>query len=126
MIGYFTIGSKLCSALKRLLFDTILGAVAGVVILGILISKHIVGNNAAALQLAAVIVTNTVYESILMFLLGYGLVEFPRSLWQNSDLEGYLLKVQNKAACRFIDIRDAELNVSLVVSDVMKTKEQVL
>jgi len=46
-------------------------------------------------------------------------------LWQNSDLEGYLLKIQTKAAYEFKSISDAQLNISLVVADVIKTKEQV-
>lgn len=108
-----------------MVIDTILGVIAGVIILSILIAKKVVDNNASALELSAVIVTNTIYETILMFLLGYGLVEFPRSLWLNSSLDGYLLKIQNKASYEFKNISDAQLNVSLVVSDVIKTKEQV-
>jgi hypothetical protein len=105
--------------------DTMPAVIVGVIILGILIGQKVVPNNATVLQLAAVIVTNTVYETMLMFLLGYGIVEFPRSLWQNSDLEGYWLKIQNKAAYEFKNISDAQLNISLVVADVIKTKEQV-
>lgn len=47
-----------------------------------------VDSDANALKLTAVIVTNTVYELGLMFLLGYSLVEFPRSIWLESDVEG--------------------------------------
>jgi hypothetical protein len=123
--GYFTIASKIWSSFKRMVFDTISGVIAGVIILGILLAKKVVDSSASALELSAVIVTNTVYETMLMFLLGYGIVEFPRSLWKNSDLNGYWLKVQNKAAYEFKNISDAQLNVSLVVADVIKTKEQV-
>lgn len=125
-LGYFTILSKLWSSFKRMLFDTLPGVIVGVIILGILIGQKIVPSDANALQLAAVIVTNTVYETVLMFILGYGLVELPRSLWENSNLEGYLLKTQSKAAYEFKKISDAQLEISLVVADVIKTKEQVL
>lgn len=60
-----------------------------------------------------------------MFLLGYALVEFPRSIWQQSNLDGYLLRTQIKAASDFKDISEAQLSVSLAVSDVLKTKGQL-
>ncbi|RYG64568.1 hypothetical protein EON64_13735 [archaeon] len=37
----------------------------------------------------------------------------------------YLLAVQQKAAAQFRDIAEAQLSVSLAVSDVLKTKTQV-
>ncbi len=93
--------------------------------LGILLGQKIVPNNADALKLAAIIVTNILYEFFLMFLLAYAFVEFPRSLWNRSNLDGYLLKIQQKAAADFKHISDAQLTVSLVVSDVLKTKSQL-
>jgi hypothetical protein len=120
--GFFTIGGKLWSAFKRMLFDTFVPLVAGCIILGILIGQKVVPGNVAALKLAAVIVTNTIYELGLMFLLGYSLVEYPRSLWSMSDIRGYLLSVQMKAASEFKAISEHQLSVSLVVADVLKTK----
>lgn len=84
--------------------------------------QHVVTSNADALKLAAVIVTNTVYELLLMFLLGYALVEYPRTLWQMADLRYYLLKTQMKAASEFKAIQEHQLSVSLVVADVLKTR----
>ena len=72
-----------------------------------------------------VIVTNTLYETFLMFLLGYGLVQFPKSLWMQSDLDYYLLRTQMRASIDFKSISESQLSVSLVVSDVMKTKAEV-
>jgi hypothetical protein len=123
--GYFTVASKITSSLYRCAKDTILGVVAGCIILGILLGQKIVPNSAAALQLAAVIVTNTIYETMLMFLLGYGLVEFPRSLWNMSDIDYFLRKLQMKASSDYKAISDAQLEVSLAVSDVIKTREAV-
>lgn len=113
------------SAFKRMCFDMAIPCVAGAIILGILIDQKIVGDNAEALKLTAIILTNTIYESGLMFLLGYSLIELPRSLWQISDLDRYLLSVQMKAASEFKDISEAQLSVSLAVADVIKTKAQV-
>ena len=101
------------------------GVVAGLIILGILLGQNIVGNNADALKLAAIIVTNTVYETFLMFLIAYALIEYPRSIWSQSNLDLYLQQVQNKAAAEFKDISDTKLEVSLVVASVLKTKTQV-
>ena len=72
-----------------------------------------------------VIVTNTIYETFLMFLLGYGLVQYPRSLWMQSDLDYFLLRTQMRASVDFKAIGESQLSVSLVVSDVMKTKTEV-
>ena len=124
-IGYFTVGGKLFSSFKRMLFDTAVPLVVGAIVLGILIGQHVVGENIDALKLSAVIVTNTMYELGLMFLLGYALVEYPRQIWNESDLDGSLLRIQSKAAIDFKDISEAQLSVSLAVSDVLKTKSQL-
>lgn len=123
--GYFTLGGRLWSSFKRMFIDTVGPMVVGVIILGILIGQHVVTDNISALKLAAVLVTNTMYQLGLMFLLGYALVEFPRSVWLNSDLETELTLVQAKAAQDFKDIQEASLSVSLCVSDVLKTKSQL-
>lgn len=52
--GYFSIGGKLASSLYRAVRDTFLGIIVGIIILSILLSKKVVGNSTAALQLAAV------------------------------------------------------------------------
>jgi hypothetical protein len=94
-------------------------------ILSVSTGQKVVTSNASALKLAAIIVTNTIYELALMFMLAYALVEFPRSLWNKSYLDYYLLKIQQKAASEFKEIQEHQLSVSLVVSDVLKTKAQV-
>jgi len=119
--GYFTVGSKLWSSFKRMFFDTILMVGVGAIILYILIQQKIVPGDSTALQLTAVIVTNTVYETFLMFLLGYGLVEFPRTIWRHSDLDLKLKEVRTKAASDFKDIGDAYYNISKQVANSFKT-----
>jgi hypothetical protein len=125
VLGYFTVATRLASSTKRMLYDMAPGLVAGSIILGILLGQHIVGDSTAALMLTAVIVTNTVYETFLMFLLGYALIEFPREIWNCSNLEGYKLRVEQKAASEFKDIQDAQLSMSLCVSDVLKTNKMI-
>ena len=123
--GYFTVKGRIGSSFKRMAIDNGPGLIAGVIVLGILIGQNVVTSNSDALMLAAVIVTNTVYETMLMFLLGYALIEYPREIWNSSDLEKYLLRVQMKAAAEFKDIQDSQLTVSLCVSDVLKTNKMV-
>ena len=123
--GYFTPLGRFCNSLKRMLIDMALGVVAGVIVLGILLGQKVVPNDPNVLKLSAVIVTNTVYETVLMFLLAYGLVEYPRTLWQYSSLEYYLLRTQMKATSEFKNLNETQLSVSLSVSDVLKTKGEV-
>lgn len=106
--------------------DMALGLVAGIIMLAILVGQKVLPFNGAAIQLAAVIVTNTVYESMLMFLLGFGLISYPRSLWDCSNIEFNKLRTEQIASSEFKKLSDASLEVSLVVSDVMKTRKQVI
>jgi hypothetical protein len=67
---------KLANSFKRMMIDTFAMIVAGLIVLAILLGQNVV-SGFSALQLAIVIVTNGIYEFFLMFLLSYGLVEFP-------------------------------------------------
>jgi hypothetical protein len=121
--GYFTLGGKLLSSFKRMMFDLAVPAVVGCIVLGILIGQKVVTSNADALKLTMIIITNTMYELGIVFLLGYALIEFPRQIWQRSDLDNALLRTQQKASQQFKDISETQLSVSLCVSDVLKTKQ---
>lgn len=104
--------------------DTVAGLVAGLIILIILLSKRIV-ESTDALTLAAVIVTNTVYETFLVCLLAFGLVEFPRTLWNRSDLSYYLRATQIRATYDYKDIRDFKVAIQEEISKVNYFKELV-
>jgi hypothetical protein len=123
--GYFTAIGRVASSFKRMVIDTILGVIAGVIILAILIGQKVVPGTSSAMMLAAIIVTNCIYETFLMFLLAYGLVEFPRSVWIFSNFEEYLLKIQMKATADYKQIAEHRLSVSLEVSHVRKTADQI-
>ena len=85
--------------------DTIIGIIGGLIVLGILLKEKVV-EQGDALMLAAVIVTNTVYEIFLVFLMSYGLVEFPRLLWNMADYNFYLLSTQMVATSDYKAISD--------------------
>ncbi len=76
ILGFFTVPMKLANSFKRMMIDTFAMIVAGLIVLAILLGQNVV-SGFSALQLAIVIVTNGIYEFFLMFLLSYGLVEFP-------------------------------------------------
>ena len=123
--GYFTVIGRIASSFYRMFVDTILGIVAGFIVLAILIGQKVMPADQSALLLASVIVTNTVYETFLMFLLAYGLVEYPRSIWNMGDLEYYLLKTQMQATSDYNDISESRIDVSLEVASVLKTEQEV-
>lgn len=123
--GYFTIGSKLLSSFYRLCVDMILGLIAGLIILGILIKQHVVGDNENALLLTSVIVTNIVYELFLMFLLAYGLVEFPRKLWNMANLDYFLLLTQMSATADFKASGDFRTEIQEAISKIHYVKNMV-
>lgn len=120
--GYFTVLTKLASTLYRFTFDIIIMIIFGLIILGILIKEKVLSSNSDTLVLVAIIVTNTVYETFLVTMLGIGLVELPRTFWLRGNLEYSLLRQQMKAASAFASLRESELSISLAVSDVLKTK----
>jgi hypothetical protein len=122
--GYFTVLGRMASAFVRMMTINILGLIAGVVILGVLFSQKVVEQNAASVELAAIIVTNIVYETFLMFLMGYGLIELPRSVWLRASLDGALLRAQMRASSDFKDINDASTSIALTVASVLKTKTE--
>ena len=106
-----------------MLFDTAAALVVGLIILIILLAEKVLPPNGSALLLATVLLTNTIYELFLMFLLGYGLVSLPMTLWSYSDNEGRVLAIQNSAAASFKGVSEASFFVSEAVADVYKTKE---
>ena len=95
--GYFTILSRVKNSTKRMLLDLFLPVPVALIVLGVLIGEKVVPADPAALELAVIIVTNIVYEAFLMFLLGYGLVEFPRGLWLQGNLKSSLTHQQTVA-----------------------------
>lgn len=124
IIGYFTIVGKLISAFVRMSIDLVAMLVAALIVLAILIGQNVV-TGTSALLLAAVIVTNGVYEFALMFFLAYGLVEFPRMLWSSGDLEYSLLSIQMKATSDYQEISDFKISIQEDISKVKYFKDQV-
>lgn len=123
--GYFTVLGRLANSFRRMSIDMIGSLVLGAIILGTLISQGIVSADTDALKLSAVILTNTIYEAFLVMLLAYGLVEFPRKIWNMSDLEYYLLMTEMRATQDYKDIGDFKINIQDVLMKFLYLKEVV-
>ena len=122
--GYFTVMSRFLSAGKRMLIDQTVSIVAALVVLGVLIGEKVVPADAAALELSLIIVTNIIYETFLMFLMGYGLIEFPRGLWLQGSLAHSLTRAQTIAYNDFKLLSNSQIVVGQVVANILKTKAE--
>ena len=123
--GYFTFRGRVASAFSRMMLPNIAGLIVGSIVLGILIKQNIVKQDISAIELTAIIITNIVYETFLMFLMGYGLIELPRSVWLQGSLSASLLRAQMKACADFSDISEAQTSMGLCVASVIKTRNEV-
>ena len=103
----------------------IAGVIAGVIVFGILIGQKVVEKDASAIELVAILISNIIYETFLMFLMGYGLIELPRSVWLSASLDSALLRSQMRACADFKDISNAQITMALSVANVIKTKNEV-
>jgi len=123
--GNFTLLSRLIDSFLQMSFWYFLGLIGGIIFFAVLITKHYVSSSFAALTLVAIVISNTAGLVALMVLLGYGLVELPRQLWNDADLEHYRLRVQQHAASQYRQQQETSLAISLMVSDAMKTKQEI-
>ena len=123
--GYFTPGARSNSSFKRWLADTVPAIVIGLIVLGLLIGSKEVPSSPAGLKIVLVTLTTAIYETMLMFLLGYGYVEFPKLFWIMSNPESMLLRMQAKVSTDFKAFQEAQLAVQKETASVLKTKEKV-
>lgn len=123
--GYFTPGTRGRSSFRRWANDTVPAIVIGLILLGVLIGMKEVPSSAVGLKTTLVTMTTLIFETILMFLLGYGYIELPKSLWKQGSTEAMLLKMQAKAATDFVAFQAAQMDCQKQASSVLKTKEKV-
>lgn len=123
--GHFSFFTKLLSSLYAIALQSFAGVVLFFILFAILVGENVVEASSEAILLTIVVISNTFGLLVLMFLLGYGLASFPLMLWQKGDLKRQLQLTQQKAASRFKDLNEISLNMSMAVSDVMKTKQDV-
>lgn len=119
--GYFTVPNRILDALRNigrfLLFCLLVGGVG----FGILLGRGYVSDE-KALLVTVVTVNNTYGLIAIIFLLGYGLVELPKLLWMDGNLQGRLRRLQGRAAHAFLAHADAALDMSEAVAHVLATR----
>lgn len=120
--GYTGILARYKSVSSRMGYDYFLYLIAGVVVFGILMAN---GADAEAIVLTLILVCNTVNLFLLMFILGFGLIGFPKSMWVKSDIHRLLTSLQNSAAAQFRAVNDLILDHKKSVADLRKTKERL-
>ena len=120
--GYFTVGDRCKSVLRRMGYEYAIYCAVGVIIFGVLVGN---GADANALVLTLILVANTCNLFLLMFILGFGLIAFPLKMWNKSDIHRLLHGLQNNAAAQFSAVNDLMLDHAKVVADLRKTKERL-
>ena len=117
--------SRTLSTIYRVMVDIVMYLIVGLIVLAILIGQKAVPGDATALKLAAVILTNIVYESFLMFLLGFGLIEFPKEIWIASNIEKSLSIAEIRAAFDLKAATEALFSITELGGNVLLTKAAV-
>lgn len=122
--GYFTIFAKIKDILTQTIYQIIFVIVIGSIFFGILVGKHVIEANINAFLLTSILITNTVGLIVLVFLLGYGLIMFPKTIWNLGDYKKTLEKMQYLASMEYENMSDARFEISLCVADILKTKNE--
>jgi hypothetical protein len=118
--GHFTTFTRFVGTAKTLAKMYIVFGIIGGVCVGVLIGGGYF-ESITALSATAKAMSNTGGLVAIVLLLGYGMVEFPRSLWTAGDLEQQHLLAQADAAVAFKDFSEVSLKCSMTVADVVKT-----
>lgn len=123
--GYFTPLSRALDATKRMSKDYAAMAVAGAVVLGILAGSGAVSGGSDVIKTTCIALSNTVGLCAIVVLLGYGLVELPRTLWKNGDLRARLQATTMRSSEAFKALKEAGVLVSITVGNTIATNHRV-
>jgi hypothetical protein len=121
--GFYTTCDRFVDTLKKLTKMGIAFGIFAGVMFGIISSQSDYGGN-EALKATLTAMQNVYGLFIIVFLLGYGLVEFPKVLWSAGDLN---FRIEQKEASTAIALRSLEnANTSMVktIGDVLRTQER--
>jgi len=80
--GHFSFRNRSSHALQQLGRTWAAAAVVGVVLVSVIVGTGLVGASVDAVTSVVMILSNTYGIVGVVFLLGYGLVELPRTLWK--------------------------------------------
>ena len=111
--GDFSFAGRVKHALRRNLISYAIG-----VVLGLCVLIYLAANSDAEDVVGYMMAFGNTYGLVLIvLLLGHGLVDVPRSMWDASDPESYLKKLRLKATCVDNEVYDASVELDGLVSD---------
>jgi len=122
--GHFTSATRFVGTCKRLAKMYFIAGIVGGIIVGLLIAGGYF-DSLEAVSVTVKAISNTVGLVAIVLLLGYGLVEFPRSVWMAANIEHQLELSQADAAVEYKAFGEMSLKCSMTVADFIKTKKNV-
>ena len=120
--GFFTIFTRVRNTCKNLSVQFIAGLIIGTIFFSILVGCKVINFSVDAILLTSILITNTMWSIFLIFLLGYGLIMYPVSVWNRNDLNTRLLKIQYQAAIEFGKLTKSYSDIFLCIIDIKRTK----
>ncbi|GAU87109.1 LMBR1-1 [Ramazzottius varieornatus] len=125
MSGEFTVRRRIGVALKK----NLISVGTYLVIFGVLLIYVAVKPNTSLdwdkLYTLEIMASNTWGLFLVVLLLGYGLVEVPRSLWVTADVEHQLNYTKFKLAKVYTEKMDTEETAGTMFEEIKRTSEQI-
>ena len=116
--GHFTLKKRIESSFQRFLTLYGIYLIIGIVVFSAFVGAQVIPSTSNALKLAVIISSDSINMTILVFLMGYGLVAFPQVLWRNSSAKKTLELTISKVSAQFRDLSDARMKLGKAVADV--------
>ena len=121
--GYYLICDRIVDTIKRIGKTIIAITVFALIMLLILMTSHSYEGE-EALRAWLTSVQNVYGLFIIVFLLGYGLVEFPKAMWFAGDVDQQLAQKESSTAIAMKNLEMANMSMVKVIGDVLRTREQ--
>jgi len=121
---YFARSQRLKSTAKSMLKIYLIACLSGGAVIIFLITKKIFSSVEALMAMVKAF-SNTAGLAVIVFLLGYGLVELPRVLWRQSNYKTQLSSKKMEVASEYKKLTEATLDCRGVVANAIKTSEAV-
>lgn len=125
--GHFTAKDRVVDGIKAWGLMTAASGVVGLAVLILVVAGGYVDSGSASKVLGAVAVSvsNTVGLVAIVLLLGYALVEYPRSIFISSQYHEQLHKIEMRFAAEVKRLQEARLDATQTVADAYATKDEV-
>lgn len=124
--GFFTVFTRLKNSLWQLSLQLLAGITCFIILFGILVGSQTVGANFYAVFLTSISITNTIWITFLMLVLGYGLIMYPYDFWTRGNHELRLTKIQKEIAKEFENVTIAYSEIYKCVANIKQTEREIL